>query len=195
MRSILRITMALVLLSQALLCAAAEPANRASAANPPSAAEVRDRLELYFFEAARRGDEPMLREFIAAGYDLNTRTDKGYTALILAAYHGHAATVEQLIAAGADPCAQDQRGNTALMGALFKGELSVARRLLNAPCQPDQRNKAGQTAAMYAALFGRTEILKELEAKGADLNTEDGAGNSARSLAHGEIRTASPPTR
>src|SRR5687768_1865181 len=144
----MRTVIVLILLCQSFASGAAEPAARISATQPSSAAEIRTRLADYFFEAARRGDEPMLREFIASGYELNTRTSKGYTALILAAYHGHLSTVEQLIQAGADPCAQDQRGNTALMGAMFKGEIAVARRLISAPCKPDQRNKAGQTAAM-----------------------------------------------
>lgn len=34
----------------------------------------------------------MLEEFILAGYDLDTADAKGYTALILAAYHGHLAS-------------------------------------------------------------------------------------------------------
>ncbi|MDP0886256.1 ankyrin repeat domain-containing protein, partial [Klebsiella pneumoniae] len=62
---------------------------------------------------------------------------KGYTGLILAAYHGHGGAVEQLLEAGADPCVQDARGNTALMGAIFKGEVRIARRLIGAQCSPD----------------------------------------------------------
>lgn len=87
----------------------------------------------------------MLNTFIESGYSLNTVDDKGYTALILAAYHGQGPAVEQLLAAGADACVQDKRGNTALMGAIFKGELSIARRLLAPPATltnatvPDRR--------------------------------------------------------
>ena len=46
----------------------------------------------------------------------------------------------------------------------------------------------GQTAAMYAGLFKRVELLNDLSRKGADLNTEDAAGNSAARLVNGEIR-------
>jgi hypothetical protein len=172
---------------------AAEPAARVLAAPAPGAAEIRARLADYLFDAARRGDEGMIGEFVSSGYDLNTRTEQGYTALILAAYHGQLAVVEQLLKAGADPCAEDQRGNTALMGAIFKGEFSIARRLMQAPCKADQANHAGQTAAMYAALFGRTEMLNELAHKGANLDAQDNAGNSARSLASGRINTAPAP--
>jgi uncharacterized protein len=160
---------------------------------PPAAAasasqDLAQRLRTYWFDAARAGHVPMLREFLASGYALNQRDGKGYTALILAAYHGHADAVELLMKAGADACAADQRGNTALMGALFKGEMRIAARLLDAPCNPDQRNAAGQTAAMMAALFGRAELLQRLKERGADLQAVDAAGNSAQSLLEGEVR-------
>jgi hypothetical protein len=157
-------------------------------ASGATAAPVKRQLKDFYFSAARRGDTAMLQEFVHASYNLDTRTEQGYTALTLAAYQGHAAAVELLLNAGADPCAQDRRGNTALMGAIFKGELRIAKRLMGAKCQPDQRNHAGQTAAMYAALFQRSVILQELVEHGADLDTADQAGNTAKSLGRGEFK-------
>ncbi|MDQ7984736.1 ankyrin repeat domain-containing protein [Pseudomonas sp. G34] len=171
----------------ALALSAASPLLAATPA--PDAERIQAQLRDYYFQAAREGNVAMLDEFIAAGYDLDTADEKGYTALILAAYHGHRDAVERLLAAGADACAQDQRGNTALMGAIFKGEVRIARRLLDADCSPDQRNDSGQTAAMYAALFQRQAMLEELAKKGADLNAEDAFGNSVEGLDNGEIRT------
>jgi ankyrin repeat protein len=49
---------------------------------------IKAQLQDYYFDAARRGDVPMLETFIESGYSLDTRDSKGYTALILAAYHG-----------------------------------------------------------------------------------------------------------
>ncbi|GKT26781.1 ankyrin repeat domain-containing protein [Acidovorax sp. SUPP3334] len=160
------------------------------ASNDP--ARIQQQLRRYFFDAARDGRREMLAEFITARYDLNVRDEKGYTALILAAYHGHREAVEQLLKAGADPCVQDMRGNTALMGAIFKGEVAIARRLVQADCAPDQRNNAGQTAAMYAALFQRTELLQALAAKGADLSARDAQGNDVSQLQRGEFSMAPP---
>lgn len=155
--------------------------------------DTRAQLKSIYFDAAREGSHERLAAFIDAHYDLETRDDNGYTALILAAYHGQQAAVEQLLAAGADPCGQDRRGNSALMGAIFKGELSIARRLMDADCAPDQRNRSGQTAAMYAALFQRQDILAALAAKGADLNAKDAMGNDAASLQKGQF--SAPPIR
>lgn len=155
--------------------------------------DIQAQLKSLYFDAARDGSTERLGAFIEAHYDLDTRDDNGYTALILAAYHGQQAAVEQLLQAGANPCSQDKRGNTALMGAIFKGELTIAHRLLNTGCTADERNHAGQTAAMYAALFHRQDILDALTAKGADLDTPDALGNDARSLAKGQFST--PPMR
>ncbi|HVK52000.1 MAG TPA: ankyrin repeat domain-containing protein [Pseudoxanthomonas sp.] len=167
------------------LCAA-----EATPSADAQAAAARAQLRSTYFDAARQGRSDIMKEFIAARWDLELQDSKGYTALILAAYHGHAALVSQLLAAGANPCHSDLRGNTALMGAIFKGELSVAKQLLDAPCAVDQRNHAGQTAAMYAALFRRKAILEALTAKGADMQAQDARGNTAERLQRGEF--ASP---
>ena len=106
--------------------------------------DVREQLQGYYFDAARRGDVAILDTFIESGYALDTQDSKGYTALILAAYNGQPEAVERLLTAGANACVQDKRGNTALMGAIFKGELNIARRLMLTDCNPDQRNGAGR---------------------------------------------------
>lgn len=43
---------------------------------------IKAQLQDYYFDAARRGDVPMLDTFIESGYSLDTRDGKGYTALI-----------------------------------------------------------------------------------------------------------------
>jgi ankyrin repeat protein len=154
--------------------------------------DTQAQLRALFFQAARDGRSDMLAEFINAKFNLNVQDEKGYTALILAAYHGEQSTVAQLLDAGADPCAKDMRGNTALMGAIFKGELGIARKLVAADCAPDERNNAGQTAAMYAALFHRREILDSLAARGADLNAVDAMGNQVQTLERGEFQPLKP---
>ena len=171
----MRMFISLALLLASGTCLAEEP-------------DVQTQLQNHYFDAARRGDVAMLDTFIESHYGLDIQDNKGYTALILAAYNGKGEAVEHLLKAGANACVQDHRGNTALMGAIFKGELMIARRLLATDCNPDQRNGAGQTAAMYAGLFKRVELLNDLSGKGADLNAEDASGNSAARLANGEIR-------
>ncbi|MCV9877433.1 ankyrin repeat domain-containing protein [Brenneria izbisi] len=150
---------------------------------------LKQSLDTYLWNAAREGDLTILDTFITAKYNLNVADEKGYTAVILAAYHGHDAAVEKLLQAGADPCLRDKRGNSALMGAVFKGEVKIARRLIAAECNPDERNNAGQTAAMFASLFQREELLNALKAKGADMQAVDVNGNSVQRLKKGEFVT------
>lgn len=147
-----------------------------------------EKLDQYLFRAAREGDVPVLETFVDSQYDLNRQDAKGYTPLILAAYHGHEPAVDLLLAAGVNPCTKDKRGNTALFGAIFKGEFSIVKKLINKDCV-DSANNAGQTPAMYAALFGRLDALEVLEEHGADLSKEDQFGNKVENLKQGEIKT------
>ena len=134
-----------------------------------------------WFDAARAGRTDITQALLNAGFPVNSRTDSGYTALVLATYHGALDEVTLLLGFGADPCIPDHNGNTALMGALFKGEMTVAEHLIDL-CPIDATNNAGQTALSFAALFGRLDILPVLARKGADLDHLDAKGESARTI-------------
>ncbi|WP_269520725.1 ankyrin repeat domain-containing protein [Alteromonas sp. BMJM2] len=141
-------------------------------------------LESRYFDAARNGNNEILHAFFDAGINANIADEKGYTALILAAYHGHSETVEFLIAqSDADPCQEDNRGNTALMGAIFKGHAGVAKQLIFADCHVDESNQQGQTALMFASLFDRKEVIASLLEKGANPHHKDKSGNSVADIA------------
>lgn len=146
-----------------------------------------ERIQELLFEAARRGRADMIPALIQAGANVAAIDKSGYTALILACYHGYEEAVEVLLKLGA---AVDQadgaRGNTALMGAAFKGLADIVETLLEAGAHPDAVNKAGQTALMFAALFGRSAIVDQLIARGADPHLVDATGNSAVSVARAQ---------
>ncbi|WP_444908555.1 ankyrin repeat domain-containing protein [Microbulbifer sp. TRSA005] len=120
-------------------------------------------LSQYFFAAARIGDTEVLREFSQAGFPLNTRNSKGYTALMIATYNGRREAVDYLLQRGADACAQDCRGNTALMAAIFRGEFALARTLLKQDCDSQQVNRAGHSAEDFAEVFGRDQMVQLLQ--------------------------------
>ncbi|WP_226647082.1 ankyrin repeat domain-containing protein [Microbulbifer variabilis] len=119
-------------------------------------------LSQYFFAAARVGDTEVSREFSQAGFPLDIRNPKGYTALMIATYHGNTEGVNYLLQKGANACAQDRRGNTALMAAIFRGEFALARTLLKSDCDTQQVNKAGHTAEDFARVFGRDQVVQLL---------------------------------
>lgn len=142
------------------------------------------RLQELFFDAARIGRDDVLPALIQAGVDRHARDAKGYTALILASYHGHETATRLLVEAGAAIDAGDTaRGNTALMGVAFKGFTAIARLLIEAGAEVDRRNAAGQTALMLAALFDQRAIVDLLLGAGADPDATDAAGNSAVGVA------------
>lgn len=139
------------------------------------------------FDAAKSGDVSALKSQLATNkIEINSADEKGYTALIYAAYHGQEEAVNFLLKKGADPCVKDKRGNTATLGAIFKGHLKIAKLLLHTKCGVNDANEVGQTPLMFASLFGRTEIAKELIKSGADTKKKDSQGNTASSLAEGQ---------
>jgi ankyrin repeat protein len=186
-----------VALAASLVCAVAAPAfaheppaSQAAAAQAPAVQDAD--LSRYLFDAARSGDTGVIKSLLARGVAVDARDERGSTALILAAYYGHAEAVRALLAAGAAPDLGDSaRGNTALMGALFKGETECARVLLADPrSNVNARNAAGQTAAMFAALFGRAELIEALASRDADFALTDASGATAESLARGQGNAA-----
>jgi ankyrin repeat protein len=143
-----------------------------------------ERLQTVYFDAARQGDVSTLSAYYAAGLSPNVADKKGYTALILSAYHGQTDAVKYLLSqASVNACQEDNSGNTALMGAIFKGNFGAIKALISADCDIDQSNANGQTAAMFATLFNRTESIAALTDAGADLSAKDSSGNSLIDIA------------
>ena len=143
-----------------------------------------ERLQTVYFDAARQGDVSTLSAYYAAGLSPNVADKKGYTALILSAYHGQTDAVKYLLSqASVNACQEDNSGNTALMGAIFKGNFGAIKALISADCDIDQSNANGQTAAMFATLFNRTETIAALTDAGADLSAKDSSGNSLIDIA------------
>jgi ankyrin repeat protein len=158
------------------------PASPVPTAAPPAPAPSRylapDDARDLLLDAARAGDLNVVSGLVRAGVSMEVADAKGYTALILAAYHGHDTVVAWLITHGADPCHGDKRGNTALMGAAFKGHAASVDLLLAQECPVDQVNGVGQTALMFAALVGNDAAARIL-AHGADKARRDSFGRTA----------------
>lgn len=94
---------------------------------------------------------------------IDQKNEKGYTPLMLAAYHGHLETCRLLARYGAAAETCDLAGSSALMGAAFKGHLDVVDWLIAMGADPDHRNQAGQSALDYARMFGRAAVVEFLK--------------------------------
>ncbi len=141
-----------------------------------------------FFDAARMGRVDLLEGMIRDGMAVDAQDARGYTALILASYDGHADAVALLLRDGADACVKDPKGDNALMGVAFKGEAAIAEMLIP-HCNVNATNKEGQSAAMMGALFGHEDIVRLLVNHGARLGLKDASGNTALSLARQQGNT------
>lgn len=105
---------------------------------------------------ARGGETAELLEFFDHGLPLNVQDAAGNTALMLAAYNGHADVVRGLIDRGADVNLRNARDQSPIAGAVFKGEDEIVRMLRDAGADLD----AGTPSARAAAeMFGKTALL------------------------------------
>jgi len=139
------------------------------------------------FDASRRGDVTALQTAHEADpASVNTRDEKGFTPLILAAYNDQPAVVEFLLQKGADVNAQDRAGNTALMGVCFKGYKEIAKKLIDGGADVNLRNANGAPALTFAATFGQLQIAEWLLRNGAQSNLPDSRGKT--SLDHAIIQ-------
>lgn len=67
--------------------------------------------ERYLLAAAREGDAELVAGLVKAGTPVNVQDNRGFSPLILAAYHGHTETVRVLLA-GARMRARGTRAGT-----------------------------------------------------------------------------------
>lgn len=119
--------------------------------------------EAELFVRARSGEiAPFLGSDSPETY-VSLRDEKGYSLLMLAAYHGHEALSELLLKQGADPNFVDASGNSILMGVAFKGHLAVAKLLFAYGVNVNYKNPKGQSANDFAVMFGRKEMVSFLE--------------------------------
>jgi len=124
------------------------------------------------FDAAREGRLSDLIARLSTLPDINYKDAKGYSVLMLAAYHGHADLVGYLLSQNADPNTVDAGGNSVLMGAAFKGHAAIVRRLLAAGADRHYRNSKGQTALDFAQLFARRDVISHLSSQSAISRTQ-----------------------
>lgn len=125
--------------------------------------------------AIRASDMTSVQDALAAGANVNGRSEEGDTPLMYAAVYSTAECVRTLLTAGADPNAVDQRGGTALMRAVR--DIEKVRLLIEHGAKVDARSARGVTALMTAANRpGAANVVKLLLANKADPKTPDAAG-------------------
>jgi ankyrin repeat protein len=123
----------------------------------------------------------LVRTIIDAGADLESRTELGESALVLAADNGWAEGAALLLERGADVNARMSNGWTALMRAADKGRSEIVGILLEKKADANlKETKNGRTALMAASRFGRVDTVKMLIENEADINAQiESTGDTA----------------
>ncbi|MFZ3229813.1 MAG: ankyrin repeat domain-containing protein [Pseudobdellovibrio sp.] len=121
--------------------------------------------EASIFNWAREANLSELKKLNLDSSSVNVSDGKGYSALMLAAYHGHQDVCEFLIRNEADVNAKDNSGSSILMGASFKGHLEIVRLLVNSGADVTYENSKRQSALDFAQMFGRADVVKYLKTK------------------------------
>jgi ankyrin repeat protein len=109
------------------------------------------------------------------GANVDTRDERGATALMIAALHGHPATVAALLDRGADPNAKNEAGATPLIWGVQ--HLDTVRALVDHGADVNARTRFGQTALMIAAgSDASSAVARFLIERGADVNATSKRG-------------------
>jgi uncharacterized protein len=145
----------------------------AYASQPRLAESLADRIGpvgLSAFEAAVVGEPAFVGRKLDEGFEVEDRSDDGYTALHLAAYFGRLEVARLLLGRGADPnaVAQNDSRVTPLHSAVSARHRDLAGLLLALGASANVIQKGGWTPLHSAAHNGDEAIVDLLLLRGAD---------------------------
>ncbi len=105
--------------------------------------------------------------------DANIATERGKTALMIAAKYNKPEIVRALLAKNADVNFTNDNGGTALMYAAIPDSPQIIHLLLDKGAGVNQKGRNGWSALMVAAAKGHAEVVQILLDHSADVNTQD----------------------
>ena len=129
--------------------------------------------------AAAVGDSAAVERLLLLGLNIDSRDEKGATALLRASGGGHAACAGLLLQRGANAALPAASGATCLSAAISMRHRPVVERLLDFGADPDQPLPGAVTPLMVAAALGLADMVELLLARGAHAALRDEQGNHA----------------
>lgn len=134
---------------------------------------------------AHENAEHILPVLLAHSADIDSRTRKGETPLMIAVKNGRADIVKLLIDSGADIGAKDDFEYNAFHHSAYQERADIVRILLANWADVDGVSRYGRTALHIAADRGHGSVVKVLKEAGANLKLKDRNGKTAMDLAIG----------
>ena len=120
-------------------------------------------------EIAKSGDLAQLQRVTLDGTDVNERSTRGETPLMIATIAGHGEIVSYLLQRGADINARNDSGLAALHAAAYVGQTDIARLLIKKGADiNDGKNDFGVTPLHLAAEENHVDTVRLLLEYGAD---------------------------
>lgn len=119
--------------------------------------------DVELWRVAESGDVDELSRVFANGAQVNARNKHGMTALMRAAYYGHARMVRALLDRGADPNLVRNDRFTALALAAFFGHTETIKILIEHGARTEVITRCGASAKMWAAARTFVEVARYLE--------------------------------
>jgi len=129
--------------------------------------------ELDIVTATKEGRLAKLESLLKEKVDVNAAQADGTTALAWAVYNNDMQAVDILIKAGADVNASNDYSVNSLHLACTNENPAITGKLLQAGANPNNAKWTGETPLMTCANTGDTESVRQLVAKGADVNTKE----------------------
>ncbi|MGN6728208.1 MAG: ankyrin repeat domain-containing protein, partial [Rhodanobacteraceae bacterium] len=129
--------------------------------------------------AASCGDADAVSKLLELGFPIDTRDERGASALLRACGAGHLETAQRLLQAHADAALAAESGATPLSAAVSARRTEIVKLLLEHGAKTDQRLPDNATALMVAAALGFPEILEVLLERGANPALTDEHGHTA----------------
>ncbi|KAK7187126.1 hypothetical protein DPSP01_004053 [Paraphaeosphaeria sporulosa] len=164
-----------------------------SNANPAGKESPWKRGRNLLHQNAAMGYETRVAELLDThAFPPNEKTDKGWTALSLAAEGGHVKICKSLLSLkDIDIELQNNRGRTALHIAAMKNRVEIVRALIGEGAKVNVKDKDRKTPLHLAAQDGRRDVVDALcKAPGIELDLSDKEGRSALHLASLKEKTA-----
>jgi ankyrin repeat protein len=133
--------------------------------------------------AVQKDDADLVDRLIKAGANVNAKNDYGSTPMSEAAINGDVAVIDRLLKAGANVESPNADGQTALMVIARTNNVEAARLLISHGANVNAVEKwREQTPLMWAAAESQAAMVKELVARGADVNARSHVNNWERQV-------------